>query len=399
MAVLGAELAARGHEVTLGLSSDLVWIGQALGLRTVDMRSSAREFLESEKGQKWLAAGDFASYVRWLMDYKTQIADQLQADLIELAAGADAFVSGTATELESVIIAEAAGIPYATVYHAPIRSNTAFPHLLVSTDVFAPDKNLETYAELDRANWPLFEPYVNEVRTRVGLVPSENTIGATLERLGALEIQAYSRHVVPELADWDVRRPLTGFLAPTAEQRRVLDELIDPELDAWLEDGEPPVYFGFGSMPVLDPEAALTMIEKVAATLGVRALVNLKASTTNDSAVRVVGNLNHDAVLPRCRAAVHHGGAGTSATSLRAGLPTVVCAVFADQPFWGAQLQRMGVGSTLRFTELSEPTLFAALEPMLADGPRQRAAELAILLREEDAIAQTADAFEESLPG
>jgi UDP:flavonoid glycosyltransferase YjiC (YdhE family) len=240
---------------------------------------------------------------------------------------------------------------------------------------------------------------VNQVRTRVGLAPSEKTIGATLERLGALEIQAYSRHVVPELADWDVRRPLTGFLAPTAEQRRLLDELLDPELDAWLDDGEPPVYFGFGSMPVLDPDAALTMIEKVADTLGVRALVNLKASTTNDHAVRVVGDLNHDLVLPRCRAAVHHGGAGTSATSLRAGLPTVVCAVFADQPFWGAQLRRMGVGSTLRFTDLSEPTLFAALDPMLADGPRQRAAELATLLRGEDAIAQTADTFEQAVSG
>jgi UDP:flavonoid glycosyltransferase YjiC (YdhE family) len=397
MAVLGAELAARGHEVTLGLSSDLVWIGRALGLRTVDLHSSAGEFLESEQGQEWLAAGDFQSYVRWLMDYKHQVADQLQADLIDLADGAEVLISGTATELECAVIAEAAGIPYASVYHAPIRSNSAFPHLLISTDVFSPEKNLETYAQLDKANWPIFEPFVNKLRARVGLAPTSVTTGARLERSGALEIQAYSRHVVPELADWDVRRPLTGFLGPSADQRRLLEELVDPELDAWLEDGEPPVYFGFGSMPVLAPDAALTMIEKVADTLGVRALVNLKASTTNDSAVRVVGNLDHDAVLPRCRAAVHHGGAGTSATSLRAGLPTVVCAVFADQPFWGAQLQRMGVGSTLPFTQLSEPTLFAALEPMLADGPRQRAAELGVLLREEDAIAQTADALEQSL--
>ncbi|MFI5710632.1 glycosyltransferase [Kribbella sp. NPDC051620] len=397
MAVLGAELAARGHEVTLGLSSDLVWIGEALGLRTIDLRTSAREFLESEQGQKWLAAGDFQSYVRWLMDHKNRVADQLQADLIDLVADADALISGTATELESTIIAEAAGIPYASVYHAPIRSNSAFPHLLVSTDIFSPEKNLETYAEIDRANWPLFEPYVNKLRARVGLAQTTETTGSRLASSGALEIQAYSRHVVPELADWDARRPLTGFLAPSAEQRRLLDDLVDPELDAWLDDGEPPVYFGFGSMPVLDPDAALTMIEKVADTLGVRALVTLRASATNNSAVRVVGNLNHDVVLPRCRAAVHHGGAGTSATSLRAGLPTVVCAVFADQPFWGAQLQRMGVGSTLRFTDLSEPTLFAALESMLADGPRQRAAELALLLREEDPVTQTADAFEQSL--
>lgn len=397
MAVLGAELAARGHEVTLGLCSDLVWVGRALGVETVDLRASAKDFLESEQGLKWLAAGDFQSYVRWLIDYKHQTADQLQTDLIELAADADVLVSGTATELEAVVIAEAAGIPYASVYHAPIRSNSAFPHLLVSTDIFSPEKNLETYAKVDSSNWPVFEPFVNKLRARVGLAQTAETTGVRLEQSGALEIQAYSRHVVPELIDWSPRRPLTGFLGPSAEQRKVLDDVADPELDAWLDAGDPPVYFGFGSMPVLEPDAALAMIEKVADTLGVRALVNLKASTANDSAVRVVGAINHEAVLPRCRAAVHHGGAGTSATSLRAGLPTVVCAVFADQPFWGAQLQRMGVGSTLRFTDLSEPTLLTALEPMLADGPRQRAAELAVLLREEDAVTQTADALEQSL--
>lgn len=397
MAVLGAELAARGHDVTLGLCSDLVWIGRALGLHTVDLRVSAKDFLESEQGQLWLAAGDFKSYVHWLLDYKRQTADQLQADLIELASDADVLVSGTATELEAVVIAEAADIPYASVYHAPLRSNSAFPHLLVSTDIFSPELNRETYAQVDSANWPVFEPFVNKLRDRVGLPATEETTGVRLERSGALELQAYSRHVVPELIDWDARRPLTGFLTPSVEQRQLLAEVDDPDLDAWLDAGDPPVYFGFGSMPVLEPDAALAMIEKVADTLGVRALVTLKASTANDSAVRVVGNLNHDTVLPRCLAAVHHGGAGTSATSLRAGLPTVVCAVFADQPFWGAQLQRMGVGSTLRFTDLSEPTLFAALESMLADGPRQRAAELAVLLREEDATAQTADALEQSL--
>jgi sterol 3beta-glucosyltransferase len=397
MAVLGAELVARGHDVTLGLCSDLVWIGRALGVQTVDLKASAKEFLESPQGQKWLAAGDFKSYVRWLLDYKRQYADQLQSDLIDLASTADVLISGTATELEAVVIAEAAEIPYASVYHAPMRSNSAFPHLLVSTDIFSPEQNLATYAKVDGSNWPVFEPFVNRLRARVGLSATTETTGVRLARTGSLELQAYSRHVVPELVDWDPRRPLTGFLAPSAPQRKLLDELDDPELDAWLDAGDPPVYFGFGSMPVLEPEAALTMIEKVAGMLGVRALVSLKVRPTSTSAVRVVGNLNHDTVLPRCLAAVHHGGAGTSATSLRAGLPTVVCAVFADQPFWGAQLQRMGVGSTLRFTDLSEPTLFAALEPMLANGPRQRAAELAVLLRDEDATAQTADALEQSL--
>ncbi|WBQ05143.1 glycosyltransferase [Kribbella sp. CA-293567] len=397
MAVLGAELAARGHHVTLGLCSDLVWIGRALGLHTVDLKANTREFMESSQGRQWLAAGDVQSYVRSLLDYKHRTADQLQADLIDLASNADLLVSGTATELEAVVIAEAAHLPYASVYHAPIRSNSAFPHLLVSTEIYSPEQNLATYAKVDSANWPVFEPFAQKIRARVGLPATAERTGARLARTNSLELQAYSRHVVPELADWDPRRPLTGFLTPSAEQRELLDGPIDPELEAWLDAGDPPVYFGFGSMPVLEPEAALTMIEKVADMLGVRALVNLSTGPGEGDAVRVVGNLDHEAVLPRCLAAVHHGGAGTSATSLRAGLPTVVCAVFADQPFWGAQLQRMGVGSSLRFTDLSEPTLFAALEPMLADGPRQRAAELAALLRDENAAAQGADALEQSL--
>jgi sterol 3beta-glucosyltransferase len=59
----------------------------------------------------------------------------------------------------------------------------------------------------------------------------------------------------------------------------------------------------------------------------------------------------------------------------------------------------MGVGSTLHFTDLSEPTLLAALEPMLANGPRQRAAELGLELRAENASTQTADAFEQAVVG
>lgn len=397
MAVFAAELAERGHDVTLGLSSDLVWIGQALGLRTVDLRVSAREFLESEDGRRWLAAGDFRSYVHWMLDHKRTIADQLHEDLIALAADADVLVSGTATELEAAVIAEATGIPYVSVHHAPLRSNRAFPHLLVSTDIYSPDENLETYAQVDQVNWPIFEPFVNNLRTKLGLAQTAETTAVRMARAGSLELQAYSRHVVPELWDWEPRRPLTGFLTPTSEQRVLLDNPVDPELDAWLDAGEPPVYFGFGSMPVLDPEAALAMIEKTASMLGVRALVSMQSVTSDHSSVRVVGGFDHELVLPRCQAAVHHGGAGTSASSLRAGLPTVVCAVFADQPFWGAQLRRMGVGSTLRFTDLSEPTLLAALEPMLADGPRMRAEQLALELLAEDAALQTADALERAL--
>lgn len=405
MAVFGAELAARGHEVVLGLASDLVWVGRAFGLPTVDFNISARQFLESPDGRRWLAAGDHRQYVQWLLEYKASIADQLQADLIRLGAEADVLVTGGATETEAAVVTEASGVPLVCVHHAPVRANSAFPNLLVSTDVLSAEQNLETHAQVEQAGWQSIGPYVNALRSKLGLPPTAESTAKRVARAGGPELQAYSRFVVPELEGWDSRRPLTGFLTLTAGQRALLGEAgIDPELDRWLDDAEAPVYFGFGSMPVLDEQATLNLIGNVSRTLGVRALVSagwseVSPGTTDDAWVRVVGAVDHEVVLPRCRIAVHHGGAGTTAASLRAGVPTVVCSVFADQPFWGAQLQRLGVGTTLRFAGLTESALVAAIEPLLDDAPRQRAAALAADLATENGAVRSADAFEKAFAG
>ncbi|GAA1537453.1 glycosyltransferase [Kribbella lupini] len=401
MAVLAAELMGRGHDVVLATSSDLAWMGPAFGVPTVDMELSAREFLESEQGRRWLAAGDVASYVRWLIDHKHQIADQLHTALLELVADVDVLVSGTATELEGVVIAESRELQYVAVHHAPMRRNEAFPHLLVSTEVFSPEQNLATYDEVEKSSWPLFAPFVNDLRAKLGLASTTETSSQRLARAGSLELQAYSRYVVPELADWDVRRPLTGFLTPNPSQRAALHSASDDGLLEWIAAGEAPVYFGFGSMPVLDTQAAVTLISKVSSSLGVRALVgagwsDVVAGSSEDGQVRVVAEFDHEAVLPLCRAAVHHGGAGTTASSLRAGLPTVVCSIFADQPFWGAQLRRLSVGTTLKFTELTELALLDALEPVLTDAYCARARKLSEQLLAESGAEQAAAAIEQA---
>lgn len=157
-------------------------------------------------------------------------------------------------------------------------------------------------------------------------------------------------------------------------------------------------------MPVLDPAAAIAMVSRVTERLGVRALVSagwgrLAADTAPEGAVGAhvhgVGALDHEAVLPRCRAAVHHGGAGTTAAALGAGLPSVVCSVFADQPFWGARLERLGVGAHVRFASLDERTLTSALGRMLASGVATRATDLGGRLRAEPpAAGRAADLVE-----
>jgi sterol 3beta-glucosyltransferase len=244
------------------------------------------------------------------------------------------------------------------------------------------------------------------VRAWLGLPAVSARFAHREEGRKSLQIQAYSANVVPGLSDYGVDQPIVGFFTPSAEDRRALGEAdVDADLQRWLSAGDAPAYFGFGSMPVRDPKAALRMIEGVAQRLGLRALVSagwsdLGTDSVSNERVRVVGVLNHDAVLPRCRLAVHHGGAGTTAASLAAGLPTLVCSLFADQPFWGAQLGRLGAGAHIEFAKLDGPTLERALRQLLEPATAERARVLADAMRgESNAVARAADLIEARIKG
>ena len=115
----------------------------------------------------------------------------------------------------------------------------------------------------------------------------------------------------------------------------------------------------------------------------------------DDEALMCVGPLDHGAVRPRCRAAVHHGVAGTTAASFSAGLATLVCSVFADQPFWGTRLGDLGAGAHRRFAALERRTLESGLREILDPATAMRAQHLAKgLAAEGGSVVRAADLVE-----
>ena len=117
----------------------------------------------------------------------------------------------------------------------------------------------------------------------------------------------------------------------------------------------------------------------------------------SDDRVYVVRSTNHDWLLPRCRAALHHGGAGTTAAMVRAALPSVICSVFVDQPFWARQLEQRGVGAHVPLKKLSTPRVVDAFRRVLDDATKARARALADRMKDEDGVAIAAPAFESAL--
>ena len=176
------------------------------------------------------------------------------------------------------------------------------------------------------------------------------------------------------------------------------------DLDAWLADGEPPAYFGFGSMSLPDPQRALDMVGRVSTSLGMRAVVSGPGgfASAHASGAGPPGGRSGQPpeLLPRCRLAVHHGGAGTTAAVARAGIPSVVCSFMMDQRFWGNQVRRLGVGTRVTFHKLDDKTLHGHLSQLLAPGFADRARRLGDVVRSEPpAVPLAADLIEKAGAG
>jgi UDP:flavonoid glycosyltransferase YjiC (YdhE family) len=175
----------------------------------------------------------------------------------------------------------------------------------------------------------------------------------------------------------------------------------DDETMSWIAQGTPPIYFGFGSMRVDSPGDAVAMISEACAELGERALICAGVTDFDNlpgyDHVKVVGEVNHALVFPACRAFVHHGGPGTLAAGMRAGIPTLVYWIGAEQPIWAAQTRRLKVGLAGRLKGVTKKSLVADLRTILAPPYVTRARELAgQMTKTEVSVNTAADLVEEA---
>lgn len=402
-AAVGLELQRRGHDVRMAVPPNLVGFVESAGLAaTIGYGPDSQKQLQGDVFERpdaltaagpadWLRLGNPLIALRKARAAATRGWAEMSDALLSLADGADLMVTGTAYQEIAANIAEFRGLPLAEVHYFPVRANTqVLPVRLPSPVVKA------AYAMGEWLHWRLLKPAESEQRRALGLPAATTRPVARILAAGALEIQAYDKVFFPGLADeWGDRRPLVGSMTlqmPTE---------IDDEVASWIAAGTPPIYFGFGSMPIDSPADTVRLISDVCAELGERALICAGFSDFDDSAtaphVTVVASVNHAAVFPSCRAVVHHGGAGTTAAGIRAGAPTLVLWVAAEQPLWGKQIERLGIGTSRRFSASTRYSLLADLRAVLAPQTVERSRLLATRITPASAsVAAAADLLEET---
>jgi len=299
--------------------------------------------------------------------------------------------------------AEALHIPLHMIFTMPWTATGAFPHPFahIAPGAHRPVESFFSYGIVDLLVWAGIGDLVDAFRTKtLGLPAVALTDGAAL--LDDHEVPftyLWPERLVPKPPEWGPHIELANFVHYAQAQAYE----PPPALLDFLAAGEAPIYVGFGSVVAEDPAALTRTIWRTLEKAGARGVVSRGWAHLGGEApppnVYLIDDCPHDWLFPRCRAVCHHGGAGTTAAGLRAGLPTVIVPFFGDQFFWGRIVAEAGAGpEPIPIRRLDVEHLTAAFDACRRPQIRARATELGALLRASDGAELAARSVERHLP-
>ncbi|EGX53914.1 hypothetical protein AOL_s00004g573 [Orbilia oligospora ATCC 24927] len=301
--------------------------------------------------------------------------------------------------------AERLAIPLHLMFTMPWTPTQSFPHPLAnikSSNTEANITNFLTYTMVEMMTWQGLGDLVNKFREKtLGLDPvSTMWAPGMIQRLRVPHTYCWSPALIPKPQDWGEHIKISGFYFLDLANNYTPAE----DLAAFLDAGPPPVYIGFGSIVVDDPNALTNMIFEAIRLTGIRALVSKGWGGLGGDSLQIpenvfmLGNCPHDWLFKRVACVVHHGGAGTTAIGIALGKPTVIVPFFGDQPFWGSMVHRAGAGpAPVPFKEMTAEILAASIKFALSPEAQTAAGKIAEKVKQEAGTVTGADSFHSSL--
>ncbi|KAF5458258.1 hypothetical protein F2P56_022299 [Juglans regia] len=296
-------------------------------------------------------------------------------------------------------VAEALKVPIHIFFTMPWTPTNEFPHPLSRVKQQAGYRL--SYQIVDSLIWLGIRDMINDLRKKkLKLRPVTYLSGSQGSESEIPHGYIWSPHLVPKPKDWGPKVDVVGFcFLDLASNYEPPEPLVK-----WLGAGEKPIYIGFGSLPVQEPEKMTQTIVDALQSTKQRGIINKgwgglgNLAEPNDS-IYLLDNCPHDWLFLRCKAVVHHGGAGTTAAGLRAACPTTIVPFFGDQPFWGERVHARGVGpAPIPVEEFTLTKLVDAIKFMVDPKVKLHAVELAKAMENEDGVAGAVKAFFKHLP-
>ena len=389
---LGQGLQRAGHPVRIATSTNFTGLVRGAGLDFYPMTADFEAMLQADRSIANHGL-DLRTIARIFRErYSLWAANWVQEGLAA-SEGAGLLIGVSNSILLAKALSESRKIPFAMARLQPMTLSGILPPIMF------PIARRKVRGIVSRASfylifkmlWDVMRPAINGiVRPQLGLPPYPwyGPYFRDLHRANA--INGFSRHVLPRPADWPDNSQVTGYWfldQPEWTPPKSLREFLAP--------GPKPVYIGFGSMVSPDATAFTQIVLDGVKKSGRRAVIAIGWGALDgddgpwDEQIFFLRHAPHDGLFPLMAAAVHHGGAGTTAAAARAGIPSIVVPFFGDQPFWAHCLNLRGVAPpALERKALSADALASALRASEQPAMVEAAAVLGRAIRAENGVEE-----------
>ena len=398
---LGRALMESGHEITICTCAHFEPFVREYGLDYAYVNNDFIDFMHTPEGKIILgnagsAWGTLVTIVP-MMPKLFHLQERQMADVWAASkASAPDLILYHPKALGAPDFAEKLGVPCMLAFWLPLYvPTTRFPAMGFPELPLGPGYRWLTY-QLIRRILLMMSKRVRKWRTQNGLYP--RSPGFRMRFPDGRPIPAlhgFSRHIIPRPEDWPETAIVTGFWFLNQAEGWNPPQ----SLPQFLSRGEPPVYFGFGSIFGRDPKRVTQIVLEAVRRTGVRAILARgwgglgPSDSAQSESVMFIEAAPHSWLFPQVDAVVHHGGCGTTAAGLLAGKPSIICPFFGDQPFWGRHVERLGVGpSPIPQRKMTVDLLCRAIDTAMNDMTmRENAAALGRRLNMEDGTSHAVE--------
>jgi sterol 3beta-glucosyltransferase len=402
---LGRALQACGHHLKVIAGTNFKYLIEQHGMLAVPADIDFENVLNSESGYDLVELGNgrnFRTLVRSMKRLFAEFGPAMMEGVTSACADAELIISSFTSDVYAASIAEKLGLRHI--------SATLQPALVATRDgtvtMNAPLPGRESLINyvfnrllVEPFNWRVMSQITNRYREEKLSLPAMRW-QTYRRRFRAMPIiQGFSAHVVPQPRDWPPTIHTTGYWFLDDDQAA---QSPPGGLTDFLAAGEPPVFIGFGSITGRDPLDFTRVIVEAVARTRQRAVIQSGWAGLGD--MNMPGNMylltepvSHKWLFPQVSTVVHHGGAGTTAEGLRAGIPTVTVPHNGDQPFWAARIPALGVGPRpIPRAKLTPDRLAAALASAASDrAMRRNAAVLGARISAENGASRAAELIDQ----
>ena len=396
---LGKGFKEAGHTARVLASGDFQGLVTEHGLDFFDMGGSMQSVAQGM--ESLLEQGNFLKILSSMGPTAQRLVGQAAVAGLVACQGSDLIIGGLGGLFVGIALSKKLGIPFIPAYLYPFTPTREFPSVLTPV----PHARLPSWANRlshrlgQQMMWQTFRAADNKARRQVLHIPPASFWGpfASLQQQEQTILYGYSPQVIPSPSDWGNHIHVTGYwlLEPPVSWKPPVD------LVEFLQSGPAPVYVGFGSMVNSRPEETTDLVLRALARTGQRGVLSSgwRGLRKGELPVTVfmTDSLPHTWLFPRMAAVVHHGGVGTTAAGLWAGIPSVVTPYFGDQPFWAQRVYALGVGPRpIPRRRLTVDRLAESISSAVSDiAIRERAASLGQRVRAEHGAARAVALIEQ----